>query len=210
MVSYPDGMRHRIDPDRPSPSKLRPAVEAVQRGEVIIYPTDTGYAFGCAIWSTKGIRTLRRLKGIHEKHWKPLAMLVRTFNDIGRYGQMDTQVFRTMRRLLPGPYTLVLRSTKEVPRAMQNRRNEVGLRLPDHAVCSMLVEQLGEPLLTGSVTPAEEPPELEEAEQLEKRYAGDVAVLLDGGPLWPEPSTVLRCGLDGIEVMREGQGSLPS
>jgi tRNA A37 threonylcarbamoyladenosine synthetase subunit TsaC/SUA5/YrdC len=82
-------MRCRIDPDRPSPSKLRPAVEAVQRGEVIIYPTDTGYAFGCAIWSAKGIRTLRRLKGVHEKSWKPLAMLVRTFNDIGRYGQMD-------------------------------------------------------------------------------------------------------------------------
>jgi tRNA A37 threonylcarbamoyladenosine synthetase subunit TsaC/SUA5/YrdC len=92
---------------------------------------------------------------------------------------------------------------------MQNRRNEVGLRLPDHAVCSMLVELLGAPLLTGSVTPAEEPPELEEPEKLEKRYSGDIAVVLDGGPLWPEPSTILRCSLKGIEVLREGQGPLP-
>jgi tRNA threonylcarbamoyl adenosine modification protein (Sua5/YciO/YrdC/YwlC family) len=184
-------------------------VEALQRGEVIIYPTDTGYAFGCALSNAKGIHTLRRLKDIDEKHKKPLAMLVGSFNDIGRYGQMDTRAFRTMRRLLPGPYTLVLPSTKEVPRAMQNTRREVGLRLPDHAVCSMLVDLLGEPLLRGSVTPAEDPPELEQPEQLEKRYRGDVAVVLDGGPLWPEPSTLLRCGLDGIEVLREGQGRLP-
>jgi tRNA threonylcarbamoyl adenosine modification protein (Sua5/YciO/YrdC/YwlC family) len=202
-------MRCRIDPERPSPRKVQPAIEAVQRGEVIIYPTDTGYAFGCGLSSGKGIHALRRLKGIHEKHWKPLAMLVKSFGDIGRYGQMDTQAFRTMRRLLPGPYTLVLRSTKEVPRTMQNRRNEVGLRLPDHAVCSMLVDLLGAPLLTGSVTPAEEPPELEEPEKLEKRYSGDIAVVLDGGPLWPEPSTILRCNLNGIEVLREGQGPLP-
>jgi tRNA threonylcarbamoyl adenosine modification protein (Sua5/YciO/YrdC/YwlC family) len=202
-------MRYRVDPERPSPRKVRPAVEAVEQGQVIIYPTDTGYAFGCALSSAKGIQALRRLKGIHEKHWKPLAMLVGSFNDIGHYGEMDTQTFRTARRILPGPYTLVLRSTKEVPRAMQNRRNEVGLRLPDHAVCSMLVELLGGPLLTGSVTPAEEPPELEEPEQLEKRFGGDVAVLLDAGLLWPEPSTVLRCGLNGIEVLRQGQGALP-
>lgn len=202
-------MRYRIDPERPSPRKVLPAVEALQRGDVIIYPTDTGYAFGCSLSSGKGIHTLRRLKGIDEKHWKPLAMLVRNFNDIGRYGQIDTRVFRTVRRLLPGPYTLVLRSTKEVPRAMQNRHNEVGLRLPDHAVCSMLVDLLGEPLLRGSVTPAEEPPELEQPELLERQYRGDVAVVLDGGPLWPEPSTVLRCNVDGIEVLREGQGRLP-
>ena len=203
-------MRYRIDVERPAPRKLRPAIEAVQRGDVIIYPTDTGYAFGCALSSSRGIQTLRRLKGIHEKHWKPLAMLVGSFNDIGRYGHLDSQAFRTLRRLLPGPYTLVLRSTKAVPRAMQNRRNEVGLRLPDHAVCAMLVDLLGGALLTGSVTPAEQEPTLEDPEQLERRYRGDIDVVLDGGALWPEPSTVLRCGLDGVEILREGQGPLPS
>jgi tRNA threonylcarbamoyl adenosine modification protein (Sua5/YciO/YrdC/YwlC family) len=188
---------------------VEPTIESVRRGNVIIYPTDTGYAFGCALSSPKGIQTLRRLKGIHEKHWKPLAMLVRSFNEIRQYGHMDTQTFRLMRRLLPGPYTLVLRSTKEVPRAMQNRHNEVGLRLPDHPLCAMLVDLLGEPLLTGSVTPSEEASDLEDPEQLEKQYRGDVAVVLDGGPLWPNPSTILRCNMDGIEVLREGQGPAP-
>jgi tRNA threonylcarbamoyl adenosine modification protein (Sua5/YciO/YrdC/YwlC family) len=201
-------MRYRVDPERPAPRKVQPTIESVRRGNVIIYPTDTGYAFGCALSSPKGIQTLRRLKGTREKHWKPLAMLVQSFNDIGRYGHMDTQTFRLIRRLLPGPYTVVLRSTREVPRSMQNRHNEVGLRLPDHSLCTMLVDLLGEPLLTGSVTPAEEPPALEEPEQLERRFRGDVAVVLDGGALVPNPSTILRCNMDGIEVLREGQGPL--
>ena len=201
-------MRYRVDPERPAPRKVQPTIESVRRGNVIIYPTDTGYAFGCALSSAKGIQTLRRLKGIREKHWKPLAMLVQSFNDIGRYGVMDTQTFRLVRRLLPGPYTVVLRSTRDVPRSMQNRHNEVGLRLPDHTLCTMLVDLLGEPILTGSVTPAEEPPALEEPERLEKRFRGDVAVVLDGGALVPNPSTILRCNMDGVEVLREGQGPL--
>jgi tRNA threonylcarbamoyl adenosine modification protein (Sua5/YciO/YrdC/YwlC family) len=201
-------MRYRVDPERPAPRKVQPTIESVRRGNVIIYPTDTGYAFGCALSSAKGIQTLRRLKGIREKHWKPLAMLVQSFNDIGRYGHVDNQTFRLIRRLLPGPYTVVLRSTREVPRSMQNRHNEVGLRLPDHSLCTMLVDLLGEPLLTGSVTPAEEPPALEEPEQLERRFRGDVGVVLDGGALVPNPSTILRCNMDGIEVLREGQGPL--
>src|SRR5690606_2825698 len=142
--------RLRVDPERPDPRKLMPAVEALRRGEVIIYPTDTGYAFGCALSSAKGIDTLRRLKGLPPKHAKPLTMLVESLNDMGRYGNMGNQAFRVVRRLLPGPYTIVLQATSDVPRAMKNRAHEVGMRLPDHKICTMLVELLGEPLLTGS------------------------------------------------------------
>jgi tRNA threonylcarbamoyl adenosine modification protein (Sua5/YciO/YrdC/YwlC family) len=202
--------RLRIDPERPDPRKLIPAVEALRRGEVIIYPTDTGYAFGCALSSSKGITALRELKGIHEKHKKPLTMLVQSLNDIGRYGVMSNTAFRVVRRLLPGPYTIVLRATSDVPRAMKNREHEVGVRLPDHKICTLLVEQLGEPLLTGSVTPGEDAPEIEEPEQLERQYAHHVALIIDGGYIWPEPSTVLRFDEDGnIEVLRVGQGAVP-
>lgn len=202
--------RVRIDPERPDPRKLMPAVEALRRGEVIIYPTDTGYAFGCALSSAKGIAALRELKGIDAKHKKPLTMLVESLNDIGRYGVMGNTAFRVVRRLLPGPYTIVLRATSDVPRAMKNRAHEVGVRLPDHKVCSLLVEQLGEPLLTGSVSPGEDEPELEEPEQLEHRYARHVALIIDGGHIWPEPSTVLRFDDQGnIEVLRVGQGAVP-
>ena len=182
---------------------------ALRRGGVIIYPTDTGYAFGCSLSSAKGIATLRKLKGIHAKHKKPLTMMVTQLSDIGRYGYMSNEAFRFVRRLLPGPYTMVLRATSDVPRAMRNREHEVGLRMPDHAVCRMLIEMLGEPLLTGSVTAAEEQPELEEAEVYEHRYGTDIHTILDAGPLWPDPSTVLRFSDTQIEVLRAGQGPLP-
>ena len=202
-------MRLRIHMDRPAPRKLAPAVEALRRGEVVICPTDTGYAFCCALSSTKGIGRLRRLKGVEEDSRKPLAMMVNELADVGKYGIMHNQAFRMLRRILPGPYTIVLRATGEVPRVMRNRDHEIGLRMPENAACRMLVELAGEPLLVGSVTGAEEEREIEDPELLEKRHRGDVNVVVDAGPLWPDPSTVLRAKEGEIEVLREGQGPVP-
>ncbi len=199
----------RVDPMRPAPRKLAPATDALRKGEVIIYPTDTGYAFGCAISSPRGIARLRKLKGLHEKHDKPLTMLVNDLPAVARYGRMGNQVFRVVRRLLPGPYTMVLAATSQVPRTMKNRGREVGLRVPDHPVCRVLVELLGEPLLTGSVTAADEEFQLEEPQDLLRRFGHEVRVVVDGGPRWPDPSTVLRLVDDRIEVLREGQGPVP-
>ena len=199
-----------IDAERPAPRKLDPVLQALRRDQVVIYPTDTGYAFGCALSSPKGITRLRKLKGIDAKHPKPLTMMVNDIAHIARYAHMGTSLYRMMRRMLPGPYTLVLRATSDTPRAMHNRNHEVGIRVPDHPVCQMLVDLLGEPLLTGSVTSAEEDFELEEPDLLEHRYSRDVSVVINAGPLWPDPSTVLRMTDDEIEILREGKGELPS
>jgi tRNA threonylcarbamoyl adenosine modification protein (Sua5/YciO/YrdC/YwlC family) len=198
-----------IESERPAPRTLKPAIDALHDDQVIIYPTDTGYAFGCSLSSSRGIATLRRLKGMNDRHPKPLTMLVRDLAELARYGHVGNQVFRTIRRLLPGPYTMVLRATSEVPRAMKNRYHEVGLRVPDHAICRMLVELLEEPLLTGSVTHAEQEIVPEDPEELERRFARDVRVVLDAGVLMPDPSTVLRLVDDEIEVLRAGQGAVP-
>ena len=202
-------MRIRVDAERADPRKLVPAVDALRKGKVIVYPTDTGYAFGCALSSPKGIAALRKLKGIDEKHWKPLTMLVDGFPAFGRYGAMDNTAFRVIRRLLPGPYTIVLRATSDTPKSVRNRAHEVGMRLPEHRVCKLLVEELGEPLLTGSVSTLDDELELMEIDELMLRYQREVEVFIDTGPLWPEPSTVLRFDDDGIEVLREGQGPVP-
>lgn len=198
-----------VEIERPAPRSLRPAIDALRKDGVIIYPTDTGYAFGCALSSLKGIGRLRKLKGYGDKHPKPLTMLVNNIAELGRYGHMGNRVFRVVRRLLPGPYTMVLQSTNDVPRQMKNRWHEVGMRVPDHPVCRMLVELLGEPLLTGSLTSADSEFELEEPDVYEHRFSREVQVVVDGGPLWPEPSTVLKLVDDEIEVLREGQGPLP-
>ncbi len=204
-------MRIHVDPYRPAPRKLEQALSALQKGEVIIYPTDTGYAFGCCLSSTKGIAQLRRLKKIRERDRKPLTMLVRDLSQLGYYGCVGNRNFRLIRRILPGPFTIVIRATDNVPRAMYNRHREVGLRIPDHPLCQMLVEQLNEPLLTSSVTNLDaEANGLQEPDALERIYAREVTVVLDSGPLWPDPSTVLRLMNDEVEVVRIGQGELPS
>lgn len=202
-------MRIEVDPLRPAPRRLQPALDVLRRGGVIVYPTDTGYAYGCALSSPKGIARIRKLKGYGERDPKPLSMMVRDFTEIGRYGHMGNKVFRLVRRILPGPYTLVLQATSEVPRGMRNRDHEVGLRHPDHRVCDMLLELLGEPLLVGSVTSGDVTPELEDPQDFEVRLRNDVDWILDGGPILPDPSTVLRLVADDIEVLREGQGPLP-
>lgn len=200
-------MRVHVDAERPNPRKLQPAVEALKKGQVIVYPTDTGYAFGCAMSSVKGIAAIRRLKGLDERSHKPLTMIVGGLAEVGKFGVMSNTHFRVIRRILPGPYTLVLQATGDVPKSMHNRHHEVGLRVPDHLVCKLLLDELGEPLLTGSVTPYEDAtPELEEAEALERQHAREVSVVVDVGPLWPDPSTVLRLIDDEIEVLREGKG----
>ncbi|MBW2422678.1 MAG: Sua5/YciO/YrdC/YwlC family protein, partial [Deltaproteobacteria bacterium] len=152
---------------------------------------------------------LRKLKGFDERSRKPLSILVRELSDFGHFAIMRTSVFRTVRRILPGAYTIVLEASGEVPRDMRNRDGEIGLRIPDSPVCQMLVELLGEPILTGSVTANEDEPELEDPEELERLYRGRVEVVIDGGPAWPEPSTVMRATGDGLEVLREGQGAIP-
>jgi tRNA threonylcarbamoyl adenosine modification protein (Sua5/YciO/YrdC/YwlC family) len=203
-------VRIRTEMERPAPRKLQPAIDALRKGHVVIYPTDTGYSFGCALSSPKGIAKLRTLKSIDEKSRKPLAMMVNEIADFGKYGIMDNRVFRMVRRILPGPYTIILKASVDVPRTMKNRDHEIGMRMPDNAVCRMLVAEVGEPLLVGSVTAADAIPEMEDAELLELQHHSHVECVVDAGPLWPNPSTVLRAGRDEIEVIREGQGPVPS
>ncbi len=200
-------MRLHIEAERPNPRKIQPAIDALRRGLVIIYPTDTGYAFGCALSSPKGIAAIRKLKGLDERSHKPLTMIVKDLAEVGRFGVMSNSHFRLIRRLLPGPYTLILKAASAVPRTMYNRHHEVGIRIPDHVICKLLVDELGEPLLTGSVTPYDDNlPELEEPETYEQRYAREVAVVVDVGPVWPDPSTVLRLIDDEVELLRQGKG----
>lgn len=202
-------MRVRVDPERPSPRKLGPAVEALRRDRVILYPTDSGYAFGCALSSRKGIGAIRTLKGFDERSRKPLSMLVNELGDFGKFAIMETSVFRTVRRILPGPYTVVLEASAEVPRDMRNRHGEIGLRMPDLALCRMLVDLLGEPIVTGSLTAGDEPAELEDPEELEHTFRGRVEVVVDGGPMWPEPTTILQSEGKELVVSRVGKGPVP-
>lgn len=176
---------------------------------MILYPTDTGYAFGCALSSRKGINAIRALKGYDERSRKPLSMLVNELSDFGHYSIMGTSVFRTVRRILPGAYTIILEASGDVPRDMRNRHGEIGLRMPDMPLCRMLVDLLGEPVVTGSITAGEDEPALEDPEEFERLFRGRVEVVVDGGVMWPEPSTILQATDNQLEVTRVGKGAVP-
>lgn len=199
-------MRLRIDPERPAPRKLEPALDALRRDRVVLMPTDSGYAYAAALSSRKAIGRVRVLKGYDERSRKPLSMLVNELSEIGRYAIMDTRVFRTVKRLLPGPYTIVLEASTEVPRDMRNRFGEIGVRMPDTPVCRMMVERLGEPIVVGSMTAGEDEPELEDPDEFERFHQGRVDVVVDGGTMWPEPTTILQAVGAQLEVTREGKG----
>lgn len=190
------------------PRKLAPAIEALRRDQVILYPSDTGYAFGCALSSRKAISMVRTLKGHDARSRKPLSMLVNELSDFGHYAIMETSVFRTVRRILPGAYTIILEASAEVPRDMRNRFGEIGLRTPESPLCRMLVDELGEPIVTGSLTSGDDEPKLEDPEELERIYRGRVEVVVDGGAMWPESSTILQADDHGLEVTRIGKGAL--
>lgn len=202
-------MRLRVDPQRVSARKLEPCVDALRRGGVVIYPTDTGYAYGCALDQRKGIERLRRLKGLGPKDYRPLTMLVDSMATMSHYGHVDNQCFRMIRRLLPGPYTIVLRAASTLPRDLRNRSGDIGMRIPDHPVCQLLLEGLGVPMFTASVFSAAQADHMEEPEELWESGSRDVDVMVDVGPLWPDPSTVLRIEFGEVEVLREGAGALP-
>lgn len=207
--AYEGWMRIRVDPERPAPRKLGPVIEAMHRDQVVLYPTDTGYAFGCALSSRKGITGIRLLKGFDSRSRKPLSMLVNELSDFGHYAIMGTSVFRTVRRILPGAYTVVLEASAEVPRDMRNRHGEIGLRMPDMALCRMLVDLLGEPIVTGSLTSGEDEPMIEDPEELEIAYRGRVDIVVDAGLMWPEPSTILQAEGNELTVSRIGKGPIP-
>src|SRR5690606_10534799 len=122
---------------------------------------------------------------------------------------LDNTAFRAVRRILPGPYTIVMRATADAPKSMRNRKHEIGLRWPSHRVCELLVGGLAEPLLTGSVSTLDDAPELQEIDDYTGQYEREVSTFIDVGPLWPEPSTVLRFEDGQMEVLREGQGEVP-
>ncbi len=136
-------------------------------------------------------------------------MLVTDLSDFGHYASMETSVFRTVSRILPGSYTVILEASAEVPRDMRNRHGQIGLRMPDSALCRMLVEMLGEPIVTGSLTSGDDDPKLEDPEELEQIFRGTVELIVDGGPMWPEPSTILESEGRELLVSRVGRGEVP-
>ncbi len=196
----------RLYERNPSERELQRIVALLERDGIIVYPTDSVYAFGCSLRAPKAVERLRRLKG------KSAAEFAAVFDGIARiaeYCRVDNAAFRMLKRNLPGPFTFVLPASAQVPDKALGKRRTLGVRIPGHAVARAIVEALGCPLVTTSLpVDAEEPEYAVDPELIHECYGRDVAAVVDGGAGTTILTTVVDLTGDEPVVLREGGGEL--
>ena len=193
-----------VSVDHPEPRKVRQAAEHIAAGRVVGYPTDTLYALAADPASHPGTARLYGLRNLPTK--KPLSLICGSLSQVSEYTLLGDDCFRFMKRVLPGPYTFILRASKAAPRLGDSKRKTVGVRIPEAPVARALVEALGRPLLSTSAT---EPGEVSDPRHVIELFGGhDVPVVLDAGLLPGTPSTVIDWSDDTPEVIRAGAGEL--
>ena len=191
-----------INPFGPEPRKIRRAVDALEAGEVIGYPTDTVYGLGCDMFNKKALNRLYQIKGMDRE--QRLAFVCRDMTEIAKYAVMHDRVFKILRKYLPGLYCFILEATHDVPRAIQGLRKTVGVRIPNHPVALALVEGLGRPIVSSTAARHGEVPHIDPRE-LDVEFQG-LAMVLDCGPGGTDPTTVVDLTGDRPEVIRAGAG----
>lgn len=193
-------MRTKIYAQNPSERELQRVTEALENDGVVIYPTDSLYAFGCSVRSARAIERLRRLKGKDD-----FALVFASIGQAAEYCRVDNGAFRTMKRNLPGPFTFILPASSRVPDKTLGKRRTIGVRIPANGVARAIVEALGCPLVTTSVREEESEEYTTDPSLIDERYGREVALVVDGGPGDTVPTAVVD--LTGPEpvILREGR-----
>lgn len=195
-----------IHPLNPQRRLVKQAVDTLQAGGLIVYPTDSCYALGCQIGDKSAMERLRRIRQIDERHY--LTLVCRDLSEISKYAQIDDRQYRLLRNVTPGSYTFILRANREVPkRLLTPKRKTIGLRVPSHPVALLLLEELGEPILSSTlILPGDEYPLADAAEITQRVH--DVDLVLDAGSCGLEMTTVIDLSTDIAELVRAGKGAL--
>lgn len=198
-----------IHPDNPQDAKLRKVVDCIKDGGVIIYPTDTIYAIGCDLNNHKAVERVARIKGV-KMDKANFSLVCYDLSHLSTYAkQIDTNTFKLMKRVLPGPYTFILPASKEVPKLFTSRKKTIGIRIPDNDIARELVLRLGHPIIATSVHDDDDVLEYTtDPELIHERYEKQVDMVIDGGYGNNVASTVLSSLGSGIEVIREGAGEV--
>jgi len=201
-------LRLAIEPwGTPSPRKIQQAVEVLHRGGVAAYPTDSIYALGCALEARDAIERIYRAKNMHKN--RRLALICPDLSTAAQYGIFSQTAFALAQRLFPGPYTLVVPATREVPRTLTDtKRRTVGIRVTSHPIAQALAQGLGRPLLTTSAIVPDTHEPCRDADEILEAFGKFVDVVIDAEQTPAEPSTVIEVDGEDIKLIRQGQGSL--
>ena len=196
----------RIHPDNPQPRQVEQVVNLLENDGVIIYPTDTVYGLGCSIFSKKAMKRITQIKKVDPK--KPLTIICTNTSHIQEYAQgIPNDVFKVMRRILPGPYTVILKASRIIPKTMLTPRSTVGIRWPGHPIAQSIVETLGHPILSSSLRISEA--ELyDDPGELHDHYESQVDAVVDGGVIYAENSTIIDFSGGDPVIARRGKGGV--
>jgi len=188
-----------INADNPQQRLINRVCSVLEEGGVIVYPTDTFYGIGCNLFNKRGIQLIYRLKNRPLK--KPFSFLCDSLKEVSRYALVSNYAYKTMKRLLPGPYTFILEGTRLVPKIMLTKRKTVGIRVPDNSICLDIIRTFGRPIISTSAV-------FDDPQSIKEAYGSFLDVIIDGGVLYQSPSSVVSLIDDIPEVIREGKGDV--
>lgn len=200
----------KIHPETPEQRKIDKAVEILRSGGVIIYPTDTVYGIGCDIYSKEAVEKVAWIKGVDASK-NNFSFICNDLSHISEYVRnIPTPLFKVMKKTLPGPYTYILKSSSKVPKVIDSKKKTVGIRIPDHPIPRMIVERLGNPIVTTSIHDEDEIVEYStDPDHIYEKFSKLVDVIIDGGPGNNVASTVVDCTDENeTKILREGMGDL--
>ena len=198
----------KLYPENPERKKVTEVVKTLQKGGVVIYPTDTVYGLGCDIFNQKAIERIRKIKGIKGKHLN-LSFICYDLSHISEYTRhLDTPKFKLMKKALPGPYTFILESSTKVPKILNVKKKTVGIRIPDNNIPRDIVNELGNPIITTSVHDDDIHDHATDPELIYDEFKNLVDVVIDGGFGQVHPSTIIDLTGEEAEIVREGIGDV--
>ncbi|HPE57592.1 MAG TPA: L-threonylcarbamoyladenylate synthase [Bacteroidales bacterium] len=199
----------RIHPDNPADRQLNVVIECLNDGGVIIFPTDTIYAMGCDIFKSKAIDRVARIKGVKPEKAN-FSFLCHDLSHLSDFTKpLNNDIFKLMKRTLPGPFTYILEANNNVPKILHRKKRTVGIRVPDNKIITEIIRQLGNPVMSTSIRDEDEIIEYStDPELIHEKFENLVDIVIDGGYGDNEPSTIIDCTGEEIELIRQGKGLL--
>ena len=196
-----------LHPHNPQVRLIRRAVDAMRAGGVIVYPTDSCYALGCALGEKDAMERIAGIRETDKNHH--FTLVCRDLSEIARYARVENWQYRLLKAATPGPYTFLLEATREVPRRLMHpKRRTIGIRIPDHPVPLLLLDELGEPLMSSTLLLPGDSYPLSDATEIYARLRDRVDVVLDGGNCGLEPTTVVDLAGPAATIVRLGKGDV--
>ena len=194
-----------VHPQNPQARLIRQAAQIIQSGGIVAVPTDSAYALVCRLDDKAAVEKLRRIRGVDEKHH--LTLLVRDLSEIATYARVDNRQYRQLKAVTPGPYTVILEATKEVPRRLSHpSRKTIGIRVPENAILLALLEELGEPLIGTTLQLPGDDQMLSDPDEVRDRLDRQIELVIDGGAGTLEPTTIVDLTGPDAELVRAGRG----